>query len=898
MRRLKIPIRPAGMLSDITENDLQYFHEEVVNLKHVKKGEWEIPKGPINGALDYSGTNIKSGIEISDDLSGDRFILYQEGTILYRVDYDISNSPKTGYEAETPSALTLPSGVTIAADDTLRFFYHNGIVRITGASVPLWYGYIKSNLIYTSPAAFYDNDFESVGDEDDFTSGGAGCVRSRSTSHFYKGSYSMLLISAFTPALGAVPNGYAYQAHNVTKDNYYHITLYVYKTSGQLTQRFTIKIGTSVNGNQIGELTKATTGWVKVPFSFKSDATQTIYITIVPFNGCEIYVDEYNILEDSPRLAIAGWYLKKSKLQKQNLQVVSATMLFDAALPSPPTRHVTLVAKYFYVYDDSQYQLMADVDNLITGSVLSLDVNNAILSLNENSCQVQVRINGRNLATTFINERITGVALCLAQINTLQGEMDPYIESQAVFEVTEIINIKEPIGKYIYSRGNLYWDSTAPTEIELSHDAAGHNDYMVPEDGYLFLGAEIEISNRWGTVKTTITAIDLTGGGGRYFQVADSLSTLTSGGTSQYLADCTIKIERRWIYDADVGLDTYIGVDLTAMAGNFYDFTEIPRGTIENSPNYTHHQVINSRAFCLSSEEDEQDTIRYSPLYQYDSFPAISVIQTPVGDIDQNLGLIERDNRFVVLKRHSISQGQLSGASYYHDKSGKKHGLYATKGYIVINDILYFMDNDDVYLFAGVQVEPWLENARMRELYRQYVSEDSFFAYNSDDGELWLCLNGIIIAYDFSDNSFYLRNLTGVSPRGAFRTFDNKLHIYDQYGFIVINHDESTYDFNLTSYFKTRLIDLKKPEQRKQLRLIYGRLMSNDTITVTVGDANEPVTSVVNSYTPDTAKVALLKIKDIKYIFREMYLKVQFPSVSSAKSATVKSFDLLIRDWK
>ena len=87
---IKIPIRPGGMNRDQIENDLGYneFYE-VKNLRQNKIGEWECVKGYLTHfAFAPNGNNIKAATEITDDLSGDRFILFQDGTTLKRLDYD------------------------------------------------------------------------------------------------------------------------------------------------------------------------------------------------------------------------------------------------------------------------------------------------------------------------------------------------------------------------------------------------------------------------------------------------------------------------------------------------------------------------------------------------------------------------------------------------------------------------------------------------------------------------------------------------------------------------------------------------------------------------------------------------------------------------------------------
>ena len=142
---LDIEIKPGTMFSDLVETELgTKRHDEVVNLRQEKVGEWECVKGYIDGKTGFTG--LKNGIEVTEDRTSERFLLLQDGTDLKRIDYDISASPLTGYESETATTISLPSGVTIGASAKLRFFYFRGVVRITGSSEPMWYGYISRTL--------------------------------------------------------------------------------------------------------------------------------------------------------------------------------------------------------------------------------------------------------------------------------------------------------------------------------------------------------------------------------------------------------------------------------------------------------------------------------------------------------------------------------------------------------------------------------------------------------------------------------------------------------------------------------------------------------------------------------------------------------------------------------
>jgi len=143
---INIPITPGGMLGDIVEDELGHHqHQRVENLRQIKKGEWELAPGYRNT---FTGLiSAKAGIEVDEDVSGDRFRLIQDGINILRVDYNISNSPLFGYENEPTVTLSLPSGVSIGGAVTLRFFQFRGVVRISGASEPLHYSFVDRTVL-------------------------------------------------------------------------------------------------------------------------------------------------------------------------------------------------------------------------------------------------------------------------------------------------------------------------------------------------------------------------------------------------------------------------------------------------------------------------------------------------------------------------------------------------------------------------------------------------------------------------------------------------------------------------------------------------------------------------------------------------------------------------------
>jgi hypothetical protein len=882
MQRVQIPIRPGGMLADVNENDLGTDqHIEVANFKEIKENEWEIVKG-------------LAAEEVTDDLSGDRFFILQDGTGLKKIDYDATNSPLTGYENETPDTLSLPSGVTIGADDTCRFFVHNGVVRITGSSEPIWYGYIQRKLFYTGYVEVDKFFFESGSQENNFT-GVDATVAADATWGWKHSSNSMKITTT-----GA--GGYAYRQITAKTKGKYRLYFNGRKTGGPSTDDWFVYVGTTPGGGEIVKTQFSAPGSAAdclFEFDVPNDwdnSTTTIYISLIPQtdggSGDYLLVDNWLLQESYPQLTIQDWKMEKAALDK--FEVNDLIVLQDYNSDEQGGTSLNTYCKFGVIYDRAQYSLM----NI--PSVLSINKNDPGHLLATNSTwagrRILLRFQGSNLLTSFLNYRITGALLILGTVVYPLQETDPSL----VWRVIEFLDFTEHPPDIEFIHDKVHYETATANRLYLRDTGKGANYHTHWEDGYFQVGAYVHL--RRGPVQwiSKITTVSLSAGGTQdYIEIEDAIfpyffAEADSDGNFDE-DDMWIKISRLYDYDSSDGFDTNVGVEISG-GDNFWDFTSIPAGTIENTPDYTHHRVIDKIAYALSKEEAEQDIIRYSPINQPDNLPVLKLITTPVGDIDRNLALIERDGRFVTLKRKSVAQGQFTSNSYYHDKDGVSHGLYATEGYIVIDDVLYFMDIDDIYMFNGVEVQPFMQNSLMRSLYVANVHTGSFFAYKPLDKELWLVLNGIIIVYDFERRNFYLRE-TAITPVRGFTDYDQRLFLYSDTKFTLYDHSQATFDESMQASFKTRIVDLKSPQHLKHLKKIYIRMISNTNYAIDFTDKNESAPYESDLQTPPTSNFTLNTLKP-KYLFREGYLEFQTTGTPSDLTGTIKTIDLVVQRWK
>ena len=278
------------MFSDIADNELGY-HQHIF-LKNVRLGkdfQWEYMKGYRHlwdGGTTY--TNIRNAIEINDEFSGDRFILFQNDTNLYRLDYDEGDG--NGYENETPQLLNLPSGVTI--NDRVRFNVFRGVIRITGGSEPLWYGYIKREIL--------ENSIERQVERDTFNSGVEGWTGSNanvSTSTTQRISGSSLYIQQ------TAADGMAKKSYSVEVGKKYRYSGTIFKPSGE-SGDVKIALGSTDGGTDYGEITiyRSTSAdqWKTFHVEFTATAA-TLYVSVNPGYGASAdtcYVEEIFLLDE------------------------------------------------------------------------------------------------------------------------------------------------------------------------------------------------------------------------------------------------------------------------------------------------------------------------------------------------------------------------------------------------------------------------------------------------------------------------------------------------------------------------------------------------------------------------------------------------------------------------
>lgn len=869
-----IPIIPGGMLSDVVENDMPlYSFPEVVNVMKDKQGRWTT----VNGYADlasYSGFNdIKAAIEINDQYSGDRFILFQSGQNLCRVDYDSGDG--NGYENESPTTLTLPSGVTIGPDAVLRFFINNGEIRITGASEPLWYSYINKTLFPNSIQRIIDVDsFES--DMDNWTASGSA-VLTRTTSESVVGSYSLQIANGATIGSGrkdfTTTIGKKYVVFGACKKN----------TSGGSSD-VTIRVGDSPGGwSYFSQQFSTKDSW----FSFRTDefvaTSGTATISIDPTKQETCFCDAIYIIEVPERI-YDGWYLLPAALKNQEIVLWQVDKYNN---PSSADWNV-FRAKHVTEYDSRQFSLAA---------------NNAPLVVDQDEWNIiayKTRIT-IGTVTAPVNERFSGVSLFhYTKKEDLLGGADA--NSTVFYYLLERHDFTEEVEPLIYARPKLYYNTSYKYRLYFDNsisDKVGY-DCIVLEAPY---PCRIIIKNSIGELDTFIvytTGVQKDDGGyvlQNYVEFADKIAgNVKASDTSGYLPDDTVV----WFYwkweDLGGGIiykHGFIDINNLPQEISYNSLTEIPDDCEDNSPNYSHIQILEQISYVLSLEAEEGDAIRYSPIYQPDNLPIVNIFQTETGNFDSNKALIKKGNRIIILKNNSIEQGSWMSSAWYSDINKKNIGMYPTNGYILRAGELFIMEYNTIYRFDGVNLRDFLEETGISYLYKQNVTTSSFFLYNKKDNELWVLVGSKILRYSFRWQEWYMREM-GINPIGGYLDAENNLIVFSGTKFYQINHTGNS-DEVLNWRIVTKIYGGKSIARKKQLKKIYINAISNNPITIIASDDTR-ITTKQETVTLSSSNYEWRRAL-LPYLYNQLKIEIKNSAGATDLTATLKEFKLVTWEW-
>lgn len=892
MPRHELEHKPGGFNSDVVETDLgEMWYEEVKNLRQVKKGEWSVCPGH-KTVFPVASNDLKAGIEINDDLSGDRFLLLQIGTALKRVEYNLAGSPAFGYENESATTITLPSGVTIDSSVVLRFFVHDGIVRITGASEPLRYEYIKRKLFDNKWSDYYPITDNMVGHP---YWNGTNATSVSDSTHFH-GTADDLAAKITQTAL----NGYVYRSFQIVVGESYTVSVWVYKETAGSDGDPVLSVGRTKGGTEYGTDTDATKdAWVQLSVSFTAATNGRLYVGINPGSGAAndiLWIDDFSLDITSNGLTnviqIDNWYLKKAVIEHDDamLQLVDIGVTDNTAADP-----VYVFAKYFLIYDNQQYSLPKPLP-IAADKQLTLAINDFhILTGTYSAIYLRLKI-----SETF-SQRITGIGILLYVTD------EPiYDEDSAIWKVAQVIYLDEALDPTQYVNSDVRYLMANPNELALYDATATGRDV---KDGFWMADTDVEISRlisgvTEGSMRTVCTAVDFLSTAEGIITLLDTIyPPLLSADVDTTMTDVVMKIYRRWIYSSN---NYYVSFGAQLNVGIEYeDFTGIPSTIEDNNPNYTHHVVIEGIAYVNSQEDDEEDQIRYSPIHQLDNFPVTNIFPTDFGTKDTIKALVKRDNRLVILKGDLIGQGNFVGGNFYHDTESPGDGMFPTNGYLIVGKTLLYIDKDDVYQFGGVAPSPLLSPARVRNRFLAGITVAGFLLENKLNNEIWIYLPdpgayGEFLVYNPTMQEWYIRTVDYVAL-GGFIDADRKMIVYSASKLLTYDHTATTFTELVTWEFTLKLLTERFARYSKKLHEINLEAKNSEIVECIVTD-EEDATTLTQEIDVTNLVASILTytvgFTQPKFFYKQLNVKIRNKTAATNLAGAIRRIVLKVDNWR
>jgi len=569
-------------------------------------------------------------------------------------------------------------------------------------------------------------------------------------------------------------------------------------------------------------------------------------------------------------LNYTGWYLTRAAVVQDSLAISLSDTVTALDIDSDDN-YQYYHFKLFAIFDDGQYTLLSD-------STFTMDAG----YYGKAGLKIEVAGDSVNLS------RLTSIGFAVS------GSASQSPDSvSSVWSVVETLPTSSELTDITYTHEYCtWWNGFFLNRMQIGNEV-GQNAFA--QDGYLSEGVVLDLRSSTGSVTdATIDTIFYEPVYGRISRIHFDKDVATPLGLSASSKAVDFTIKRTWTYSAGV-YSSWVGVDLTAGT-DFYEYTEIAAGTADIDADYTQHVVIGDRAYIVSAEEGEDDVIRYSPTNQFDVFPNLNIIQTEVGDADQNRAIAKRDDRLVILKRNSMSQGNFSAGAYYQDIGFARRGLYASNGFIVIDNVLYFMDREDVLMYRDAGLEKLMSAELMQQAYQDSVNGQSFFGWDKANRELLLVLGGLILVYHPERNEWYQRE-TEYDPTFAIYDIDGRLLLCAFDRVVTFNHDESVFGEEIEWSVTTSLLNIGDPRRLKKIDeiAIQAQGMTNGQIRVRIADETQS-RSYSRIITPDTTHYTVTQMYP-DYFFREAEITFESYLASGSMDMKVRGLQVYIDVW-
>jgi len=568
---------------------------------------------------------------------------------------------------------------------------------------------------------------------------------------------------------------------------------------------------------------------------------------------------------ESDTIEISGWTLEKAEITPSPIEMIVPfedehyVLIGDEV----DTENALVFYKlhYFLEYDRSQYSALAPA------TWEGYDIQ-ATFATRNGKIAFAFYLNATNIETAYPNNRITGLGIVSEDMAGVFRVIDYLPFDQDVPPVTYKASVKKGSTNY---------------KIEWAADLDSH----AVQEGYFAIGQKVDLIGKQGEEITGAVVTDVT------YQVDENFSGMSTVTfdvdisaifiTAGY-EDIVVKFYRNWTKPDANNYRNVMSANF-AIGTEYYEFTSIPAGTSQSGCNYSHHIVAGGRAYVLSRETGELDMLRYSPINQLDVFPETFLMATQVGDIDENKAITVRDDRVVILKGMSVSQGQLSGDSYSQDIGFSKRGLYSQDGHIVVDNVLYWIGKDDLYAFDGTQIAQLTRDTKIRQHYQLYIKTTSFLLYDKTNDELWVVLGTTgnycyAMVYQFQQKAWYVREIYLAIVAG-FIDSQGQLMAVSAAKLLRFNHSATTFGETISAAITTGIDNLGAPSSLKNLLEFWLTFKSSVAWALTISDP-EDARSYTATITPASSTVVKLHKEYPRLINKGFQV-----ALTSAESATL-----------
>jgi hypothetical protein len=268
--------------------------------------------------------------------------------------------------------------------------------------------------------------------------------------------------------------------------------------------------------------------------------------------------------------------------------------------------------------------------------------------------------------------------------------------------------------------------------------------------------------------------------------IYDSSANRTKGSSGELL------VYNTWRSDGASGIKRHISINLMQLATkdnilNVYRYNVFAK---DFYPDITKLAIANFQAYAITDKYEERGFMRYSAKNDIDILPEDNVIDVGSADV---MDIIQRRNAVALLTPRGIIQGSLQNNSFYRDIEFTRKGGYKEGGYIVLDGVIYFLGDDDLYRNDGNTTTPVFERGANRLYYAENINSNTQLYYNSflDAIEVYFDSNNILLLM-LKTGDIFRKNLSSGAIAFTFLTQKSETRLIYSSDTAIYKTDDSS----------------------------------------------------------------------------------------------------------